>query len=74
MTEDADGIVRQIKGGEVCRYQSYPTDLPTPEMPYETNPTDRAYSRQAPRSLSEIGDRGWRCGSDGRIKAEGCAE
>ena len=26
------------------------------------------------RSLSEVGDRGGRSGSDGRIKAEGCAE
>ena len=48
MTEDADGIVRQIKGGEVCRYQSYPTDLPTPEMPYETEPADLIYFQQTP--------------------------
>ena len=34
--------------------QSYQTILATQEMPYETEPADRIYSRQAPRPFSAV--------------------
>ena len=49
MTEDDEGIVRQIQGGKAGGSQRYQTVFPTPEMPYEAEPADRIYSRQTPR-------------------------
>ena len=33
MTEDGEGIVRQIQGGKAGGWQRYPTDLPTQQKP-----------------------------------------
>lgn len=47
--EDGEGIVRLIQGGKAGGWQRYPTVSPTPEITYETEPTDRASLRQTLR-------------------------